>query len=201
MKFLLIFFVFFSFGYANTKNMEKLEKYNQYDDIFLKYEKEFGISYFLMKSIALTENAGFDNDAIMKNENGTIDIGLMQINSMWKYWLPEENITHQKLKDPDFNIKIAYTIVSKIIEQHGYSWDSIGRYHSGTPKFKERWLNKIKKNVSYLASLDNRVALSSENFEVEKKSKSNSSKSNSSKKREKQIPKKLIIKEVLIARN
>ena len=176
--------------------MEKLEKYNQYDDIFLKYEKEFGISYFLMKSIALTENAGFDNDAIMKNDNGTIDIGLMQINSMWKYWLPEENITHQKLKDPDFNIKIAYTIVSKIIEQHGYSWDSIGRYHSGTPKFKERWLNKIKKNVSYLASLDNRVALSSENFEVEKKSKSNSSK-----KREKQIPKKLVIKEVLIARN
>lgn len=196
MKFLLIFFVFFSFGYANTKNMEKLEKYNQYDDIFLKYEKEFGISYFLMKAIALTENADFDNDAIMKNENGTIDIGLMQINSMWKYWLPEANITHQKLKDPDFNIKIAYTIVSKIIEQHGYSWDSIGRYHSGTPKFKEIWLNKIKKNVSYLASLDNRVALSSENFEVEKKSKGNSSK-----KREKQIPKKLVIKEVLIARN
>lgn len=196
MKFLLIFFVFFSFGYANTKNMEKLEKYNQYDDIFLKYEKEFGISYFLMKAIALTENADFDNNAIMKNENGTIDIGLMQINSMWKYWLPEANITHQKLKDPDFNIKIAYTIVSKIIEQHGYSWDSIGRYHSGTPKFKERWLNKIKKNVSYLASLDNRVALSSENFEVEKKSKGNSSK-----KREKQTPKKLVIKEVLIARN
>lgn len=199
MKFLLIFFVFFSFGYANIKNienMEKLEKYNQYDDIFLKYEKEFGISYFLMKAIALTENADFDNDAIMKNDNGTIDVGLMQINSMWKYWLPEANITHQKLKDPDFNIKIAYTIVSKIIERHGYSWDSIGRYHSGTPKFKERWLNKIKKNVSYLASLDNRVSLSSENFEVEKKSKSNSSK-----KIEKQIPKKLVIKEVLVARN
>ena len=66
MKFLLIFFVFFSFGYANTKNMEKLEKYNQYDDIFLKYEKEFGISYFLMKSIALTENADFDNDYTSK---------------------------------------------------------------------------------------------------------------------------------------
>lgn len=47
-------------------NRRETKKYNQYDDIFLKYEKEFGISYFLMKSIALTENEKFDHKAIMK---------------------------------------------------------------------------------------------------------------------------------------
>ena len=168
MRFLLIMLMLSSLAFSKTTE-EKLKKYNQYDDIFLKYEKEFGISYFLMKSIALTENEKFDHKAIMKNSNGTVDIGLMQINSMWKKWLPEAGITKEKLKDPDFNIKVAYMIVSKIIEKHGYTWDSIGRYHSGTPKFKERWLNKMKQNVSYLASIDKRVIRSSNSFEITKK--------------------------------
>ncbi len=137
--------------------------YSQYDDIFKKYEKEFGISYFLMKSIAITENAKFDENAIMYNTNGTKDIGLMQINTSWKHWMPEAGITNEKLKDVDFNIKVAFMIVDRIIQQHGYSWDSIGRYHSGTPKFKKAWLKKIKENVKYLASIDNRVKILASN--------------------------------------
>lgn len=137
--------------------------YSQYDDIFKKYEKEYGISYFLMKSIAITENAKFDENAIMYNTNGTKDIGLMQINTSWKHWMPEAGITNEKLKDVDFNIKVAFMIVDRIIQQHGYSWDSIGRYHSGTPKFKKAWLKKIKENVKYLASIDNRVKILASN--------------------------------------
>lgn len=137
--------------------------YSQYDDIFKKYEKEYGISYFLMKSIAITENANFDENAIMYNTNGTKDIGLMQINTSWKHWMPEAGITNEKLKDVDFNIKVAFMIVDRIIQQHGYSWDSIGRYHSGTPKFKKAWLKKIKENVKYLASIDNRVKILASN--------------------------------------
>lgn len=137
--------------------------YSQYDDIFKKYEKEYGISYFLMKSIAITENAKFDENAIMYNTNGTKDIGLMQINTSWKHWMPEAGITNEKLKDVDFNIKVAFMIVDRIIQQHGYSWDSIGRYHSGTPKFKKVWLKKIKENVKYLASIDNRVKILASN--------------------------------------
>lgn len=137
--------------------------YSQYDDIFKKYEKEFGISYFLMKSIAITENTKFDENAIMYNTNGTKDIGLMQINTSWKHWMPEAGITNEKLKDVDFNIKVAFMIVDRIIQQHGYSWDSIGRYHSGTPKFKKAWLKKIKENVKYLASIDNRVKILASN--------------------------------------
>lgn len=137
--------------------------YSQYDDIFKKYEKEYGISYFLMKSIAITENAKFDENAIMHNTNGTRDIGLMQINTSWKHWMPEAGITNEKLKDVDFNIKVAFMIVDRIIQQHGYSWDAIGRYHSGTPKFKKVWLKRIKENVKYLASIDNRVKILASN--------------------------------------
>ena len=103
MKVLLTFLIFTSFLFAKT------DLYSKYDDIFKKYEKEFGISYFLMKSIAITENSEFNPHAIMYNSNGTKDIGLMQINTAWIKWMPEANITVQKLNDPEFNIKIAFT--------------------------------------------------------------------------------------------
>lgn len=141
----------------------KMEVYSKYDDIFKKYEKEFGISYFLMKSIAMTENNTFNPKAIMHNTNGTRDIGLMQINTAWIKWMPEANITVEKLYDPEFNIKVAFMIVDKIIEKHGYSWDSIGRYHSGTTKFKNKWLSRIKGNIRYLASIDNRITIVASN--------------------------------------
>lgn len=157
MKVLLTFLIFTSFLFAKT------DLYSKYDDIFKKYEKEFGISYFLMKSIAITENSEFNPHAIMYNSNGTKDIGLMQINTAWIKWMPEANITVQKLNDPEFNIKIAFMIVDKIIERHGYSWDSIGRYHSGTNKFKQKWLSRIKSNIKYLASIDNRITIVASN--------------------------------------
>lgn len=157
MKKILLFLFLTKCLFANV------DFYSQYDDIFKKYEKEYGISYFLMKSIAITENAKFDENAIMYNTNGTKDIGLMQINTSWKHWMPEAGITNEKLKDVDFNIKVAFMIVDRIIQQHGYSWDSIGRYHSGTPKFKKAWLKKIKENVKYLASIDNRVKILASN--------------------------------------
>lgn len=147
-----------------TKSLfASVDFYSKYDDIFKKYEKEFGISYFLMKSIAITENAKFDTNAVMKNKNGTKDIGLMQINTSWIEWMPEQKITIEKLKDVDFNIKIAFIIVDDIIKRHGYSWNSIGRYHSGTPELKKIWLKKIKQNVKYLASIDNRVKILASN--------------------------------------
>lgn len=152
-KLIIIFIALYSYSCAN------IERYNKYDDIFKKYEKEYGISYFLMKSIAMTENNKFKTNVITKNTNGTEDIGLMQINTAWIKWMPEAKITKEKLKNVDFNIKIAFKIVNQIIERHGYSWHSIGRYHSGTPKFKRKWLKRIKSNIKYLASIDERVTI------------------------------------------
>lgn len=152
----IVFLIFLFIVQLYSKN---LETWNKYDDVFQKYEKEYGISYFLMKSIAMTENKGFNEKAIMKNTNGTIDIGLMQVNSKWIEWMPEANITKEKLKDPEFNIKVGFMIVSKIIREHGYSWHSIGRYHSGTPQYKAVWLKRIKENIKTLAELDERVVI------------------------------------------
>lgn len=155
MKYLLILlFVLISSASANTA-----EFYSQYDDIFKKYEKEFGIPHFLVKAIAVTENKKLDKNIVSKNTDGTIDIGVMQINSSWIKHMPEERLSVEKLKNPETNIKMAFIILDDLIKRHGYSWESIGRYHSSTPKYKKVWLSRIKGNIQHLASIDRRIVI------------------------------------------
>jgi soluble lytic murein transglycosylase-like protein len=57
---------------------------------------DVGVSQYLVLSIAYTENPTLDPLAINKNINGTLDRGIMQLNSSWyknENWMdPEENI-------------------------------------------------------------------------------------------------------------
>lgn len=160
MKLILGMILAMNFMYGNlTHSEEKLAKYSKYDHIFAKYEKVYGVSKVLMKTIAITENSKMQPKFVLKNTNNTVDVGLMQINSKWQKWMPEANITIEKLKDPDFNIKISFMIVRDLINRHGYSWETIGRYHSSTQKHKKKWLKRAKANIKMLASLDKRIKI------------------------------------------
>lgn len=155
MKYLLILlFVLFSTASANTA-----EFYSQYDDIFKKYEKEYGVPFFLVKAIAITENNDMDKNSVSKNTDGTRDIGLMQINTSWIKNLPEEKLSVEKLKKPEHNIRVAFIILDDLIKKYGYNWESIGKYHSSTPKYKKIWLSRIKGNIQHLASIDKRIVI------------------------------------------
>lgn len=154
---LLIYTLFLSsFLFGNTHLLNKI---NKYEEIFKKYEKIYQIPSTLMKAVVLTENSDLDPDIVRKNSNNTYDIGLMQINTAWKKWRPDLKITKEKLKDPDFNIKIAYIIMRSVVDRHGYSWNAIGRYHSGTPSFKRKWIKRAKRNMVLLAKIDKNIKM------------------------------------------
>ncbi len=135
--------------------------YNKYDHLFQKYEEKYGVSYFLLKAVAVTENDQLDPYIIRRNTNNTKDLGLMQINTLWIKEFPELGLSESNLLDPDKNIEVAAIILSGLIKQYGYSWETIGRYHSATPKFKRIWLSRIKKNIVMLAKLDQGVRIAS----------------------------------------
>lgn len=142
--------------FASNNGLDKLSKY---DHIFAKYESMYGVSRVLMKTIAITENAKFEHSIISQNSNNTVDVGLMQINSKWKEWMPEANITIERLKDPDFNIRVSFIIVRDLINRYGYSWETIGRYHSATNVHKQKWLKRAKSNILMLAELDEKISI------------------------------------------
>jgi soluble lytic murein transglycosylase-like protein len=152
MKKLVVIFILSLSLQANSKI-----DLNKYDEHFKYYGQKYNISYVLLKMVALTENEKFDKNAIRYNKNGTKDIGLMQINTLWIKELSSFHLNEKKLKDINTNIEIAAYILSNLIKKYGYSWETIGMYHSRTKKYKRRWLKRAKKKILQIAKNDKRI--------------------------------------------
>lgn len=136
---------------GNKGKKKFAEGYHKYDREFKAVADKLNIPVILLKAVTLTENAGFKSDIKMKNTNGTYDYGLTQINTIWlkKYGLSEKEI----LK-PIYNIFVSGVILKDLINRHGPSLETIGRYHSATPKYKKVWLSRFKSNLVKIAEND-----------------------------------------------
>ncbi|GFE60141.1 lytic transglycosylase domain-containing protein [Geobacter sp. AOG2] len=100
----------------------------------------YGINPLVLRSIARVES-NFDPDAINKNNNGTFDIGLMQINTIWKPVLGEQR--WKNLGDACYNTKTGAWILATCIAKYGYNWKAIGCYNSQTPEKSEAYARKV----------------------------------------------------------
>lgn len=151
--FILILSISLSHGASQaTKDVITSNTFYKYDHIFKKAEREYAIPFVLLKAIALTESS-FNEKAVCNNSNKTKDVGLMQINTIWQ---KEFNIHEKDLKKVNNNIEAAAKILHNLIRAYGYSWDTIGRYHSSTPEYKKKWLKKVKRNMAYIMAYDKR---------------------------------------------
>jgi soluble lytic murein transglycosylase-like protein len=85
---------------------------------------------------------------IVKNKNGTYDIGPMAINSLWLPELKKHGITEQDiLYDACKNSMIGTWILSKKIAASNDLLIGIGNYNSHHYSFNKNYYNKVK--ISY----------------------------------------------------
>jgi soluble lytic murein transglycosylase-like protein len=87
---------------------------------------------------------------IQPTADGTADLGLMQINTIWieplaRYaHLPSQVVTYRLLDDPCFNISAAATIMRVYLsEARGNLMIAIGYYHSHTPGLSAAYQQKV----------------------------------------------------------
>ncbi len=92
--------------------------------------ERYGIHETILRAIALTESA-MDPHAINRNTNGSVDVGLMQINSRWFPRLAEMGIQPGDLWDPCTNIHVGAWVLAGEIRRFGYTWRAIGAYNAG----------------------------------------------------------------------
>jgi soluble lytic murein transglycosylase-like protein len=94
--------------------------------------KTYDINPSLLKSIAQIES-NLNPKSANKNKNGSIDIGLMQINS---FWIKTLGLDSGKLiSDPCYNTMIGAKVLKQCIDRHGYTWEAVGCYNAtSTPK-------------------------------------------------------------------
>jgi len=116
---------------------------------FLDAARRYGINVWLLWGIAKVES-GFNPYAVNKNRNGSYDIGLMQINSLWIPVLKERGFIDdvEDLYDPCRSVYVGAWILSQCIRDYGYTWRAVGCYHSRHPVRGMRYAWKVKKAIA-----------------------------------------------------
>ncbi len=101
-----------------------------YHSCFQSAGERYGVHEHVLKAIALTESA-MDVNATNRNANGSLDVGLMQINSQWFPQLAEMGIQPGDLWNPCTSIHVGAWILAGEIRRFGYNWRAIGAYNAG----------------------------------------------------------------------
>lgn len=104
-----------------------------------RYQK---VNSWVLRAIAWQESRNRP-EALNKNTNGSIDYGLMQINSIHLPILSRYGISSNMLMDPCKNIYIAAWHLRQKMDKHGNTWIAVGAYHSETPALRDRYARQI----------------------------------------------------------
>lgn len=93
--------------------------------------ERYGGSPTLLRAIALHES-GEKQGVTHANSDGSVDYGVMQINSQHLPFLARYGVTEEVLlSNSCLNVKIGAWILSNFFKQYGSTWDVVGAYGAG----------------------------------------------------------------------
>lgn len=96
--------------------------------------------------------------AFGRNANGTVDMGMAQINSIHLPELARHGIQTQHLFDPCVASYVAAWLLRKNIDRHGLTWFGVAAYHSLTPEHNQRYQGLLMKALYPDVAPSKRVA-------------------------------------------
>lgn len=108
--------------------------------------ERYQVSPALLYAIARTES-GLNPAAVNRNRNGSTDIGLMQINSVWLPQLAKHGISERHLWEPCTNIHVGAWVLSQKVRKLGMTWDAVGAYNATTPAKRISYAWKVYANL------------------------------------------------------
>lgn len=111
------------------------ERENCFHTASVKYQ----LDPWLLVAIARVESR-MRPDAHRKYDDGSEDIGLMQINSVWLPALARHGIGRADLFNHCTSIHVAAWILATQLYRYGKTWQVVGRYHSTTPAKNAAWV-------------------------------------------------------------
>jgi lysozyme-related protein Hpa2 len=107
------------------------------------------VNPLILRAIAIVESGGRP-DATNTNGNGSVDYGMMQINSIHLPELARYGIGKADLYNGCKSVYMGAWILRQSIDKYGNTWAAIGSYNSATPYYRDRYAAKVKSVVSYL---------------------------------------------------
>jgi len=107
---------------------------------------KYGVNPYLLYAIAKTES-GLNPKALNHNRNGSVDVGLMQINSAWFPKLRKLGIDEQQLYQPCTNIEVGAWILAQNMRRLGNTWTAVGAYNSSNAERRLGYALKVYRNL------------------------------------------------------
>lgn len=103
----------------------------------------FKINPLIIKAIIWKESSNRPN-VVNFNKNKTKDVGIMQINSIHFDTLRSLGISENELRENSCaNVFSGSWILNQTIKNNGYSWEGIGKYHSKTPYYRDKYVSRL----------------------------------------------------------
>lgn len=99
----------------------------------------------LLKNIASLES-GMNPAAVHRNRDGSLDFGLMQVNS---FWINATHLDKERLvRDPCYNTLAGARILRDCIDRLGYTWEAIGCYNATSGDKRRSYAWKVFRHLS-----------------------------------------------------
>ncbi|MCO8591629.1 lytic transglycosylase domain-containing protein [Burkholderia multivorans] len=115
---------------------------NAHADCFDEAARYQKVNALILRAIAWQESRNRPS-ALNKNTNGSVDYGLMQINSVHLSTLSRYGIDRDTLMEPCKNVYIAAWHLRQKMNRYGNTWQAVGAYHSETPALRDKYARQI----------------------------------------------------------
>lgn len=101
-----------------------------------------GVNAFMLGVIASHESR-LKETSVVANSNGSVDLGLMGINSVHLESLGAFGIGREQLLSGCVNVNVGAWLLSKKIKKYGNTWRAYGAYHSENEPYSSIYQKKI----------------------------------------------------------
>lgn len=111
-----------------------------------------GVNPDLLLAILRVES-GLRTDPVRRNTNGSIDVGIAQINSIHFAELRRHGVEWPHLLKPCVGIFVAAWHLRNQVLRHGNTWFAVGAYHSVTPQFNQAYRERVMRELRRMGKL------------------------------------------------
>ena len=111
--------------------------------------ERYRLSPVLLLAIAQQES-GLNPRAINRNTNGSTDMGVMQINTLWLPTLQRHGIDVRDLWEPCTNIMVGAWILRNNFQRWGETLTGLGAYNASSQEKRLRYAVRLLKRVQQL---------------------------------------------------
>lgn len=118
-------------------------------DCFETAAQAENVSPVVLHGIAVVESQN-NPHAINHNKNGTVDYGILQINSIHLKELKKYGVHRADLLNKCTNIYTGARILRGKMNKYGNTWAAVGAYHSETPHERWQYARKVRLVVQEL---------------------------------------------------